>query len=541
MESPSSVENDHSEADLNNQKNFNVTESQDEEGNQHEESTSTTDEETDTQYRDQRKKRDRSHVQSVDSSHISESQCDSDVRKKSNVTNREPSPKEKISHLKSGKGTRTSNEGPYVCEECGKSFGSWFKFRIHMRTHKGKKHFLCKECDKHFKKTFFCKECDQRFSLLSSIGLKPFKCKECNTSFSRISHLKTHMRIHTGEKPFICEECDSSFSLIANLKRHMRIHTGEKPFKCKQCEKSFGRISNLKTHIITHTGERPFKCNECNRSFSRISTLKTHMRIHTREKPFTCKECDKSFSQLAILNAHMRTHTGEKPFSCKECDRSFCQLSHLQIHMRIHTGEKAFMCKECDKSYADKFWGAVKAIEEGVQLLGSLHAPVLHTVTFTAVACHSFHATPDLPHVVVPQLLLQLPPVRLFSIPHAGFKLALDLLHLLLVLAPERPLLPVQHSLDLTGDPGFIVGETPHSPDRDHQIHTKVHVVCQTAHSPLNVLPMRPNQFTPVSALKAAPESLLCFRRPPPDVSGGDWLSFHQRDVARSQVYEVVV
>ncbi|XP_078794005.1 uncharacterized protein LOC144987962 [Oryzias latipes] len=59
---------------------FNVTDSQDEEGNQHEESTSTTDEETDPQNRDQRKRRDRSHVQSVDSSHMSAARCRSRSR-----------------------------------------------------------------------------------------------------------------------------------------------------------------------------------------------------------------------------------------------------------------------------------------------------------------------------------------------------------------------------------------------------------------------------------------------------------------------------
>ncbi|XP_078797711.1 uncharacterized protein LOC144989338 [Oryzias latipes] len=91
MEIPTYEEDENSEADLNNQQSFNVTDSQDEEGNQHEESTSTTDEETeststtdeeteststtdeetDPQNRDQRKRRDRSHVQSVDSSHMS--------------------------------------------------------------------------------------------------------------------------------------------------------------------------------------------------------------------------------------------------------------------------------------------------------------------------------------------------------------------------------------------------------------------------------------------------------------------------------------
>ncbi|XP_078793977.1 uncharacterized protein LOC144987956 [Oryzias latipes] len=59
---------------------FNVTDSQDEEENQNEESTSTTDEETDPQNRDQRKRRDRSHVQSVDSSHMSAARCRSRSR-----------------------------------------------------------------------------------------------------------------------------------------------------------------------------------------------------------------------------------------------------------------------------------------------------------------------------------------------------------------------------------------------------------------------------------------------------------------------------
>ncbi|XP_011480499.3 balbiani ring protein 6-like [Oryzias latipes] len=71
MEIPTYEEDENSEADLNNQQSFNVTDSQDEEVNQDEESTSTSDEETDPLNRDQRKRRDRSHVQSVDSSHMS--------------------------------------------------------------------------------------------------------------------------------------------------------------------------------------------------------------------------------------------------------------------------------------------------------------------------------------------------------------------------------------------------------------------------------------------------------------------------------------
>uniref|UniRef100_A0A8C7WVW5 C2H2-type domain-containing protein n=1 Tax=Oryzias sinensis TaxID=183150 RepID=A0A8C7WVW5_9TELE len=282
MEIPTYEEDENSEADLKNQQSFNVTYSQDEEGNQHEESTSTTDEETeststtdeetDPQNRDQRKRRDRSHVQSVDSSHMSESQCDTDVRKNLKKTNlgkknKQTQKEGKLPSIKSGKNSRIitnpsdymvtgSNERCYICKECGKSFCDISLFKIHTRIHAKNKRFSCKECEK---------------------------------SFSRRSSLKRHMRIHTGEKPFSCKECKKSFNHISNLNQHMRTHTGEKPFSCKECKKSFSRISHLKTHMRTHTGEKPFSCEECKKSFNQISHLRRHMRTHTGEKPFFVK------------------------------------------------------------------------------------------------------------------------------------------------------------------------------------------------------------------------------------------------------------
>uniref|UniRef100_A0A8C8DE04 C2H2-type domain-containing protein n=1 Tax=Oryzias sinensis TaxID=183150 RepID=A0A8C8DE04_9TELE len=246
MEIPTYEEDENSEAYLNNQQSFNVNDSQDEEGNQHEESTSTTDEETeststtdeetDPQNRDQRKRRDRRYVQSVDSSHISEGRCDYDVRKNPKKTNL-------------GKKHKQSDERCYICNECGKSFCNRSLFRIHTRIHaEGKR----------------------------------FSCKECNKSFSRISTLKTHMRIHTGEKPFSCKECKKSFSRISHLKTHMRTHTGEKPFSCKEyCKKSFNQLSNLKTHMRIHTGERPFSCKECKKKFSRIFFVRDLVSTHS--------------------------------------------------------------------------------------------------------------------------------------------------------------------------------------------------------------------------------------------------------------------
>ncbi|XP_078791189.1 uncharacterized protein LOC144986818 isoform X2 [Oryzias latipes] len=151
MEIPTYDENESSEADLNNHQSFNVTDSQDEEENQHEESTSTTDEETDSQNRDQRKRRDKRHVQSVDSSHMSAGQCGSDFRKSFKKASlgkkRKQSPKEeRLSSMEFGKNSRiitkpsdymetASDERCYICKECDKSFCNKFLFKIHARIH----------------------------------------------------------------------------------------------------------------------------------------------------------------------------------------------------------------------------------------------------------------------------------------------------------------------------------------------------------------------------------------------------------------------
>ncbi|XP_020563825.2 gastrula zinc finger protein XlCGF57.1 [Oryzias latipes] len=348
METPTYEDNEHNIADLNYLQSFDVTYGLDEIESQLEEgSTSTTGGETSPQNRVQWKRNDRSHYQNVVSSHMAESQCDSDLSKISSMAtlikqHNQIRNKKRLSYIKSGKSRyvyrRTeSDERPYVCKECGKSFIWWSQFRIHMRTHTGEKPFSCKECH-----TSFSLLSHLKTHMRTHTGEKPFSCKECDKRFSQTFGLKRHMRTHTGEKPFSCKVCDSSFSEIYNLKAHMRSHTGEKPFSCKECDKSYSRLSDLKRHKRTHTGEKPFTCNECNRRFCEKSHLKRHISTHTGEKPFSCKECPKSFRHKTHLTAHIRTHTGEKPFSCKVCDTSFSQMSSLKRHMRTHTGDKSF-------------------------------------------------------------------------------------------------------------------------------------------------------------------------------------------------------
>jgi len=182
---------------------------------------------------------------------------------------------------------------------------------------------------------------------------KPYRCHVCNKSFSHSDYRKRHMIVHTDDKPYKCPMCDEAFRHWATLNTHFRVHTRERPFTCSLCNKSFTQSSHLQTHKrLVHSNRRPYHCSYCSKTFKSNAYLKVHIRTHTGAKPYSCRHCSCCFKGLYQLNRHLLlSHNEGSWLTCNICQKKFSLRSTLVLHLICHEGAKPYVCSECSLQF----------------------------------------------------------------------------------------------------------------------------------------------------------------------------------------------
>ncbi|XP_062547256.1 zinc finger protein 572-like [Armigeres subalbatus] len=198
----------------------------------------------------------------------------------------------------------SSDELMFTCTLCPKRFPSERKAKLHALVHLPSDQKLvhpCKYCDKKFSKLVNV----QAHIKAVHIGERPYICEECGKAFGTKGALKEHQITHSDEKPYQCAHCPKKFKNLPRLKTHEDIHNATL-YVCPHCGLQLNTKRTLKMHMVVHSDQKKFKCQYCGNEYKRSKALKNHLILHTGLRPYQCPFCEKTFANGSNCRSHKK-------------------------------------------------------------------------------------------------------------------------------------------------------------------------------------------------------------------------------------------
>ena len=103
------------------------------------------------------------------------------------------------------------------------------------------------------------------------------KCNPCNFASSQATHVRRHLKTHSGKTTNKCDQCDFAFAQVGHLRRHLKTHSGKK---------SQINVNSVSLHLVRqaiwtdiwkHSGEKSNKCNKCDFASAQADNLRIHV------------------------------------------------------------------------------------------------------------------------------------------------------------------------------------------------------------------------------------------------------------------------